>query len=63
MVIPLFVGEEVKTSIGRFVPIIFDGNDWKRDAALKAGYDVDIWIDDSPEIVGKQIIGGGWSQD
>ena len=33
------------------VPIICAGNQWKRSAAEKAGYAVNIWIDDMPEMV------------
>jgi hypothetical protein len=31
--------------------IIYAGNEWKCDAALKAGYKVDVWIDDMPGVI------------
>ena len=30
------------------VPVVYAGNQLKRDAAEEAGYKVDIWIDDEP---------------
>ena len=33
------------------IPIIYAGNEWKNDAALAAGYKVDIWIDDMPGMI------------
>ena len=30
---------------------MFCGNQYKRDATLAAGYDVQIWIDDTPEAI------------
>lgn len=30
------------------IEIIYAGSEWKKDAAEKAGYIVDIWIDDQP---------------
>lgn len=56
--------DEVRNSIGKLVPVVFAGKEWKRDAALAAGYSVDIWIDDMPEMVARQVLlGGGWSSD
>lgn len=52
--------QPVIDSIGKLVPVIFAGKEWKRVAASKRGYDVNIWIDDMPEYIGKQtIIGRG----
>lgn len=33
------------------VPIVYAGMAAKRSAALRAGYDVDVWIDDMPEMI------------
>ena len=33
------------------VKVVFCGNQYKRDATLAAGYDVQIWIDDTPEAI------------
>jgi len=46
------MGQPVLDSIGRLVPVIFAGNDWKRDAATKRAYNVNVWIDDMPEMIG-----------
>jgi len=58
------MGEPVMKSIGKIVPVIFAGKEWKNEAAKKRGYDVNIWIDDNPSMVARQIlIGGGWALD
>lgn len=49
-------GEEVRMAIGEFLPIVFAGSKWKRDAAKEAGYEVDIWIDDTPQMIAPQYI-------
>lgn len=46
----------VMSSVGRLIPVIFAGTSWKRVAAEKAGYKVDIWIDDTPESIAQQYI-------
>lgn len=46
------MGESVKNSIGKLIPVVFAGLLYKREAALKHGYKVDVWIDDMPEMVG-----------
>lgn len=33
------------------VPVVLAGDTYKRTAALKAGYRVNIWIDDMPEMI------------
>lgn len=39
---------EDKITITCNIPIVYAGDELKRKAAKKAGYDVDIWIDDEP---------------
>lgn len=34
-------------------PVVYAGNEYKRKAAERAGYKVDIWIDDMPEMIGE----------
>ena len=48
----------VLESIGKLCPVVFAGPKWKRDAALAKGWKVDVWIDDMPEMVAKQILVG-----
>lgn len=55
---PEVMGQVVLDSIGRLVPVIFAGGEWKREVALKRGYKVDVWVDDMPEYVGPQTIIG-----
>lgn len=43
----------VRESIGKLVPIVFAGNESKRSAAKKHGYDVNVWIDDMPGSIDK----------
>lgn len=45
------MGDPVLESIGRLVPVVFAGQDWKADAARKHGYTVNIWIDDMPGMI------------
>lgn len=49
-------GSEVREAIDGLIPIVFAGHQWKRTAALNAGYKVDIWIDDTPEYIAEQQI-------
>lgn len=42
-------GREVRDDVGDLMPIVFADNGWKKAAALRAGYEVDVWIDDKPE--------------
>jgi len=37
-------------------PVVYAGNEYKRKAAEKAGYMVNIWIDDMPEMIGESKI-------
>lgn len=55
---PEIMGQVVLDSIGKLVPVLCAGGEWKRDFALKHGYKVDVWIDDSPEFIAKQILLG-----
>jgi hypothetical protein len=50
------MSQPVLDTIGKLVPVIFAGKDWKRTAAKNHGYQVDIWIDDIPEMIGKQFV-------
>jgi hypothetical protein len=37
------------------MPIVCAGNEWKNTAALRAGFPVDVWVDDMPALImGKQ---------
>ena len=47
-------GAEVKRAVGNLMPIVFAAGDWKKEAAAKAGYKIDVWIDDHPEYVARQ---------
>jgi hydroxymethylpyrimidine pyrophosphatase-like HAD family hydrolase len=44
---------EIRRNIGDLVPIVFANGAWKEEAAKRAGYKVDIWIDDHPEGIRK----------
>jgi hypothetical protein len=46
--------------------IVLAGREWKREAAKRSGYTVNVWIDDMPEaigrtptILGEHMVGGG----
>lgn len=52
----LDMSQPVMDSIGKLIPCIFAGGDWKIDAAAKHGYKVDIWIDDNPSYIMKQVL-------
>lgn len=41
----------VRNSIGKLVPVVFAGKEWKATAAKKQGYNVSIWIDDMPGMI------------
>lgn len=36
---------------GAIIPILFANHEWKIDATKKAGHDIDVWIDDSPQFI------------
>ena len=36
------------------IEIIFAGPHWKKEVALSRGHQVDIWVDNAPEYIGKQ---------
>jgi hypothetical protein len=55
---PEIMGQVVLDSIGKLVPFVFAGGEWKREVALKRGYKVDVWIDDMTEYIGPQTIVG-----
>jgi len=50
--------QEIMSSIGKLVPVIFAGADWKRDAATKNGYKIDFWLDDNPSSIERQMLIG-----
>lgn len=52
------LGVPVRNSIGKLVPVIFAGSKWKREAAKKRGYNVDVWIDDMPGMIDPQYVIG-----
>jgi len=41
----------VRESIGKLVPCVFAGKEWKANAAKRAGYNVSVWIDDMPGMI------------
>lgn len=45
---------EVKRDVGDLMPIVFAAGAWKKDAALAAGFKVDVWEDDNPEYIAEQ---------
>lgn len=45
------MGDVVRSNLKGLIPIVFAGSEWKVDAARKAGYQVDIWIDDMPSCI------------
>jgi len=51
--------QELLDSIGKLVPVVFAGSDWKNDAAKKSGYQIDVWIDDIPTSIMHTFILGG----
>ena len=55
---PEVMGQVVLDSVGKLVPVVFAGGEWKRETAIKHGYKVDVWIDDAPEYIGPQTIIG-----
>lgn len=50
--------EPVIRAINGLIPIVFAGALWKKEAAEKAGWKIDVWIDDCPWMIGKQILLG-----
>ncbi|KKM71261.1 hypothetical protein LCGC14_1432440 [marine sediment metagenome] len=53
---PEAMGNDVRAEVGDLMPIVFAGRLSKKEAAARAGYSVDIWIDDNPEYVDVQGI-------
>lgn len=47
-------GKPVHRDINGLIPIVFAGNVWKNVAAEKAGWKVNVWIDDNPSYISKQ---------
>jgi hypothetical protein len=44
-------GDQVREAMKGLMPIVFAKHDYKHEAAVKAGYYVDVWVDDHPEWV------------
>lgn len=40
--------EEMSAALPAGLPVVFAGDEAKKDAAILAGYAVDVWIDDQP---------------
>ena len=45
---------EVKREVGNLMPIVFAAGRWKREAALAAGFKIDVWMDNDPEYIAEQ---------
>jgi hypothetical protein len=45
------LGQPVLDSVGKLIPVVFAGGLAKREACKKRGYDVNVWIDDMPEMI------------
>lgn len=45
---------EVRRAVGSLMPVVFASMCWKKKAAAISGYEVDVWIDDMPEMVAEQ---------
>jgi len=41
----------VREAVQGLIPIVFSAGHWKVDAARRAGYIVDIWVDDNPSYI------------
>lgn len=46
----------LRCPVPAYIPVIYAGSKWKREAALEAGYAVDIWVDDMPETIGQSLL-------
>jgi hydroxymethylpyrimidine pyrophosphatase-like HAD family hydrolase len=46
----------IENALGSSTPVVYAGGDWKRDAAARWGWKVDVWVDDWPEWVGDAVI-------
>ncbi len=44
---------EIRRNVGALMPIVFANGAWKEEAAKRAGFNVDIWMDDHPEGIRK----------
>ena len=44
-------GDDVHELVGDLMPIVFAGHRAKSRAVHRLGYDVDIWVDDMPQII------------
>jgi len=48
---------EIRRNVSGLMPIVFANGAWKEEAARRAGFKVDIWIDDHPEGIRKPMQG------
>ena len=48
--------DETSAALPAGIPVVFAGDEAKKDAAVLAGYDVNVWIDDQPaRIMGRFV--------
>lgn len=47
-------GQEIKNEMINVAPVVFAGDNWKKNAAIAMGYEIDVWIDDLPESISHQ---------
>ncbi len=45
-----------RMALPHWIPIVYCGNEPKRQACLKAGYSPTVWIDDMPEMIGQSLL-------
>jgi hypothetical protein len=48
---------EIKRNVADLMPVVFANGAWKEVAAKRAGFKVDIWMDDHPEGIRKPELG------
>ena len=48
---------EIRRNVDGLAPIVSANGAWKEEAAKRAGYNVDVWIDDHPEGIRRPTAG------